>query len=159
MPQPIAEAIDGCVSGRQPWPLVLTGPAGIGKTAAGLCVLDLFGSRRMYTAWELAMVVRDARCGDPGAERQLWRDIANFGCVLLDDIGSRERVSDSQYDAVKLTLDTRHGAPLVVTSNLHIKQLLDVYDDRITSRLAAGTCPSTRDLRDMRIRSKAGATT
>src|SRR5262249_12878111 len=69
----------------------------------------------------------------------LWERIANAPLIVLDEIGSKERVSDHHYETVKGVLDKRHGRPLICISNLNLDEIKNVYDDRIASRLAAGT--------------------
>src|SRR5262249_54749715 len=143
----IREAVRQTVSGEWPWPLVLCGPAGTGKTCAALCLLDHAGGGFYYTAQGLCEEVIRAQQGrlfTPQTGRavppeELWRELGGCALVVLDELGARQAVSDFHYETVKRLLDEREGMPLVVISNLDPKQLLRVYDDRIVSRLAAGT--------------------
>ena len=48
-------------------------------------------------------------------------------------------VSDHHYETIKRCIDDRHGKPLVCISNLNMKELAGVYDDRVASRISAGT--------------------
>lgn len=74
------------------------------------------------------------------SETQFWATVAETPLLTLDDIGTRrEPVSDAHYERVKRVLDSREGKPTVVVSNLYLDELAKVYDDRLTSRLAAGT--------------------
>ena len=65
-----------------------------------------------------------------------------MACVL-DDVGQRTKVSDCQYDAIKIALDRREGRPLLITTNLSLFDLATVYDERISSRLMGGTVIET----------------
>ena len=56
-----------------------------------------------------------------------------------DDLGARDRVSDHAYETLKKVLDSREGRPLIALSNARLSELARVYDDRIASRLSAGT--------------------
>jgi DNA replication protein DnaC len=49
-------------------------------------------------------------------------------------------VSEAQYEVMQEFLSRRQGRPTVITGNLSIEQIAKVYDDRVASRLAAGTC-------------------
>ncbi len=62
-------------------------------------------------------------------------------CVL-DEIGVGSTASDFRLDALLEVLNTRcdHPVkPLIVTSNLEPKEIERAYDDRVASRILAGT--------------------
>lgn len=122
------------------------GTAGVGKTCAALCLLDYAdGTTDYFTAADLCETLIYAQQGklsdDDGTiyPSTLWRKIRRSVLVVLDEIACRDRVSDHHYEAVKRLIDERHGRPLVVCSNLDLSRVEKVYDDRIASRLAAGT--------------------
>ena len=58
--------------------------------------------------------------------------------TVVDELGTRA-LTDAMYDTLKRAIDDREGKPAVYISNKSIDQLHAVYDDRIASRLAAGT--------------------
>lgn len=136
------------VQGFRPWPLLLTGQTGSGKTCAALCMIDAYGGwYRTCLAWceELALAKRGeffkryANCEVkifPNALRQDW---TNQPLVALDDLGVRDKPTDHERETVKEALDGREGLPAVFISNLSLLELAKVYDDRIASRLGAGT--------------------
>ncbi len=80
----------------------------------------------------------EGRGGTLWPER-FWARLAAAPLVVLDELGCRERASDAHYEAVKTAIDERQGKPLVAITNLAIDQIATLYDDRISSRLAAGT--------------------
>lgn len=135
------------VCGELPWPLVLIGPAGTGKTCAALCLVD-HAHGRYWTAGDLCgLLIRaqDGRYewsnggyGGKWHPEDVWGWIATAPLVALDEIGTRA-VSDFAYETVKRVIDEREGKPLVVISNADLAALGRLYDDRIVSRLAAGT--------------------
>lgn len=57
---------------------------------------------------------------------------------MLDEIGTRE-ASGHRFDALLNLLEIRKGRPLILTGNLPVKEITKVYDDRILSRIFAGT--------------------
>ncbi len=142
----LGRVIRDCVDGSLPWPLVLIGKPGTGKTCAALCLLDHAGGL-YFTAAGLAGKILLAYKGElynPDSKLRvsaasLWEEIARTTLVVLDELGARQRVSDHAYECVYRVVDERSGRPLVVGSNLSLDVLAGLYDDRLTSRLAAGT--------------------
>ncbi len=142
----LRKVIGGCVRGNSPWPLVMTGEAGSGKTCAGLCIADFF--RGWYTTFThlhanvLMSKNGDLWCRGPAGvriwERDLWDRWASANICILDEIATR-KPTDSQYDTLKIALDKREGKPLVAISNLTMEEISTVCDDRIASRLDWGT--------------------
>ena len=145
------------VAGEADWPLFVHGPAGTGKTCACLCLLDHCDGGVYHTAASLCSVLIEAQQGRltwrfAGAvnaaaavawhrvvTEQFWGWLGRAPLVVLDELGSRDKVTDHHYDAVKRVLDERHGKPLAVASNHPLAALAKLYDDRVASRLAAGT--------------------
>lgn len=135
------------VLGEAPWPLVLLGPAGVGKSCAALALLDVSGGF-YYTAYDLGLEVASAQHGRlmdrgdeprPISQERLWKYFADAALIVLDELGSTAKVSSHHYECVKKLLDLREGKPLVVISNLGFESLGEIYDERITSRLGGGT--------------------
>lgn len=122
------------------WPITMLGPVGTGKTCAALCLLDLVGTRRYTTVQtmcdELIAAQRDDADRGP---TDWWHRWSRAKCCVLDELGTRDKVSEFQYECVKRAIDSREGAPLICISNATIGELANLYDDRIASRLAGGT--------------------
>jgi len=140
------------VYGQAPWPLLLLGGVGVGKTCAALCLLDVvYGGRVYMQTAELAQRIAAARCSDnPGSEWRFWEDWEKAKLVCLDEMGERMTVSDSAYGAVKRAIDLRLGKPAIYISNLKMSELAEVFDARIVSRLGAGTRVEMWDWPDRR---------
>ena len=124
------------------WPLTLIGPAGVGKTCLAWLLFDGCHGKRLYREVPdlLTWLIR----ADQGEDTLMssggfWSDWRGAKVAILDEIGARERVSDFHYETVKRAIDSREGQPLILVSNLTIGQIAKVYDDRIASRMAAGT--------------------
>lgn len=81
----------------------------------------------------------DGKCGGKVWPEAIWERIATAPLVVLDEIGCREKVTDAHYEIVKRAIDLRWGKPLVAISNIDLAELSPIYDDRIVSRLGAGT--------------------
>jgi hypothetical protein len=147
IPPKVAAAIRLLVAGEAPWPLLLHGPPGTGKTCAGLVLLDHAGGE-YFTAAGWARRLIDAqqgrlswqRDGVSGAvtEGMCWAAAGRAPLVVLDELGVRGQVSDHAYEAVKQMIDARRGRPFVAISNVDLDALAKVYDDRVASRLGCG---------------------
>lgn len=145
----VRSGIRDCITGKSGWPLYLHGPAGTGKTCAALALIDWVNGGEYWTANGLCSALIQSQNGRlewthegrGGAiwPEGFWRRMALTPLVVLDELGGRDRVSDHHYETVKTMFDVRHGKPLVVTSNLDIVRIETIYDDRVASRLSAGT--------------------
>jgi len=136
--EPLVDALRPVVTGSAPWPVLLTGAPGAGKTCAGLALCDISKTAFYITVEELCDVVVGKGRIDV---ETLWAKIETKDLVVLDELGCRSNVADLEYSAVKRLLDireTRHNRCLVAISNVETKHLIDLYDRRIHSRLACG---------------------
>ena len=141
----VKQAIVDCARGHTPWPLLFHGEAGSGKTCAGLCVVDHYGGwYQELPEWCVRLI--EARLGESRNSAgyrvwtsELWSYWRGTNLCVLDEVGTRETVSDHHFETLKKCLDLRLGKPLIVISNHGLKALAHIYDDRIASRLSAGT--------------------
>ena len=150
IPSDARALLKAVTTGQAPWPILMHGPVGTGKTCAALCVLDrcLF-SRRYFTAQKMCEDAAAALCHElyDGAGYAMstiafWMAWSRADIACLDEIGSRssrDKVSDHHYETVKRAIDERRGEPSIWISNLDPDGLAKVYDDRIASRLSEGT--------------------
>jgi hypothetical protein len=135
------------IQGERPWPLLLSGDVGAGKSAAALCLLDYAGGE-YYTAETLAAEFIAAQQGrverGPIGNKydvypeDLWGILDRAPLVVLDELATRSTVSDHHYNTVKRLIDLRLGKPFIAVTNCE-EHLLAAYDDRVVSRLRAGT--------------------
>lgn len=150
VPERIAEAMRDLAKHGEPWPLVLVGRTGGGKTCAALCAIDHFGGWYTELADFSELVLR-ARAGELQADGgyryttdDVWRRWSEANLTVIDEIGLRTP-TDNQFETLKRMLDRREGMPLIVISNFRLPELARVYDDRIVSRLACGTVIETTE--------------
>lgn len=165
--QGLRDVIRKLVTGESPWPLFLHGPAGSGKTCAGLCLLDhscglYYTASRLCDDYALSKggkfyYVREGHSSAVCWPQSFWGMISFAGLVVLDEIGCRDRVTDHHYEAIQGVLDNRAFKPLVCISNHDLDALGRIYDDRITSRIARGTVIELQG-RDRRLRCRQSST-
>ena len=122
------------------WPLFLFGFPGTGKTCAALCMADT-GRSAVYRRVPdmLDELIRMSKGDLKKDDAVWWTTWESVGIVILDELGSREQVSDFHYENVLKAIDSREDKPAIFISNLPIHKLVNIYDARIASRLAAGT--------------------
>lgn len=143
----VAAIIEDTCRGERPWPLVFIGRVGSGKSCAALALMDrVYASRTYRTVEQLAFDSIEAANGRrfdsmgrtiTAVElREQWSGAA---IACLDELGSRDKVTDYQFELVKRCIDDRHGKPTIFVSNKNLKEMVGIYDARISSRLAAGT--------------------
>ncbi len=168
-PHLVKPALDECLKalacGKAPWPLYLHGPAGGGKTAAALCLLDHCGpavasGKRAPEAHDPFAGYWDARKSAAlkvaADEERLWwsrdglggttswgdllRAVRQAPLVVFDEAGAaaNEFAASMLLEAV----DQRDGHPVrpfVFVSNHRPADLCRLLDDRLCSRVLCGT--------------------
>ncbi|MGZ0174330.1 MAG: ATP-binding protein [Planctomycetales bacterium] len=137
------------------WPIVMHGPAGTGKSCASACIFCRWPKSERVHWYRLEEFVRDivqCRKSPEGhvrktvqgqavyrTEATLW-SLADETAVLwcLDDFGTRT-VTEAGFDIVYQLIDRRTAKPTIVTSNLSLREIADLHDDRVADRLKAGS--------------------
>lgn len=138
----------------QRWPLVMTGPTGIGKTSAAAVLYGTFHQLPMWhRADDLLLAVSMGRkegvqvdtldhFGMTVRKSIKFQDFVNrvisCSCLFIDDLGTRAP-TEPMYGALFDLIEWRKDKPLCVTTNKNAVELAELYDDRIASRLSSGT--------------------
>lgn len=142
------------VAKTQQWPITLIGGVGTGKTSAAACMFGAFRRRPMWhRADDLLLSIAMGRVSGIEIEQlnewgELRRTSIPFSrfvsrvdgasCVFVDDLGTRSP-TEAMYQALFDLLEWRKNKPLVITTNKGLGAIAALYDDRIASRLRAGT--------------------
>lgn len=72
-------------------------------------------------------------------EQQFWRSrVDREEFLFIDDIGLRN-ATDSAFEIIFELVNRRVGLPTLFTSNCDLDGIASTYDDRVASRLSAGT--------------------
>jgi hypothetical protein len=153
--RPLVNVITELAAGRSRWPLFVTGCAGSGKTNVLRVVCDygsgLYGTLDDWFDGLLACVRGEARERSWSGELEVtpalyWRRLAEATLVAVDEVAHRGNVVahhfGTPYDHagfLKRLLDVREGLPLLVASNLPLEAAGAAYDERVASRLGAGS--------------------
>lgn len=130
-------------AGEREWPLLIFGEAGLGKTRAALALCDVCDSAAYYTVESLAdSIMASGRQDNTDPFEDCDSGLAVKEMAVLDEIGERGKPTDLHYQAIKKFADCRefhkHSVAVYIT-NARPEELADLFDDRIASRLTAGT--------------------
>lgn len=137
---------------------VFTGAPGTGKTHMACAMVKAILSAGFTATYaSLPRLTRDVRAtfGQPGSASGLLRRLISVDFLVLDEIDLHGS-SDSDYAMLYDVINGRYekpGHPTVAISNRTIDVLTRDLDERVVSRLLAGTAaltfdwPSRRDLR------------
>lgn len=132
------------------WPLYIWGGTGRGKTFAAALVYALWQNPAYWTSLvDLCDTLRGYQsnhtqmihCASQDLELShsgFWKKLRTIGLVVVDEIGSSEGKTQ-RYDAVLRLLDERASRPMILTGNVHPEKLPEIYDERVQSRILAGT--------------------
>lgn len=150
---------------RKHWPIYIQGPTGIGKTCTAAVVFrraiekalaraDQSGESLVWprwTRWESffdtlhairrtgswPVVTEDGRTFDC-RESSWWDRFSGHRLVVLDEIGL-QRQGPERVEAMLEFLERRRRRPLLITGNLSRPEVEARYDQRVASRLWAGS--------------------
>src|ERR1035441_4015290 len=110
IPSALREQMASVIDGAAPWPMTLLGAVGAGKTCAALALCDHV-YRSMYESFaghcDLLRMAQEGKLewysngqGGKTTAPQVWKGYRDAPLVVLDEIGSREKVSDFQYSCL-----------------------------------------------------------
>jgi DNA replication protein DnaC len=130
------------LAGQRP-SLLFSGPTGTGKTHVGAAIVRqrlLEGKPAKYLNWARVYATIRETYGTNGNEWAVLQDYFRYAFLLLDDLGSGS-LSDFERRCTFEILDQRisHSLPTIVTTNLSLKTISELLDDRIASRLSTFT--------------------
>lgn len=138
IPAGLRRVIGKLLSGLAPWPLLLHGPSGVGKSCAALAITDIVESSSFWEAEKLQTFVLNREFHEVENE---FLHIAKYELAVLDELGTRDRAGELAYSSVMRFIDAREAKnrSAVYVSNISPEGLRAIYDNRVFSRLTCGT--------------------
>jgi DNA replication protein DnaC len=142
----LRQTIKACLLGESPWPLLITGSCGCGKTCAALSACDHVSESHYATLSGFYRDLLAAQRGElhtsTGYKRSagsVWHDIESATLLVVDEIGLRATVSDPMFEAVRDLADMREHRATIYISNVAVEKIGEIFDARVLSRMACGT--------------------
>lgn len=125
--------------------LIFTGNTGAGKTFLTNCIANELLSQGKTVLYQTAPVmfdeITDAKFGREHAKFDLYENILNVDLLIIDDLGA-EKITDSKISELFNIINTRllnqnHKiTKTIISTNLNVDELFQIYTTRIGSRLA-----------------------
>ena len=125
--------------------LIFTGNTGVGKTFLTNCIANellKLGKTVLYqTAPVMFDEINDAKFGRDSAKFDLYENILNVDLLIIDDLGT-EKITESKITELFTIINTRllnqnHKiTKTIISTNLNVDELFQIYTTRIGSRLA-----------------------
>lgn len=120
--------------------IMLLGKTGLGKTHLSLAIANVAVNRGYYVCYGTSQnICEDLRAEMFGRDKKLIYtkdNVCECDLLILDDLGTE---IDNQYNIASIynIINTRilSGKPTIISTNYDFTELLDKYDQRITSRI------------------------
>lgn len=113
--------------------MYLFGQAGVGKSRGCLALCDHVPGSYYLTIEQVCTEVLERRDG------VTWRYLPDYTLIVVDELATRKTAGDLEYTALKRIADAREDLPTIYISNVTPAELVEIYDDRIASRIVCGT--------------------
>lgn len=123
--------------GTAPQGLLLHGSVGTGKTFASACISNyLMENGKTVLVMNLGLYLIKLKKEWDEAESNVLEYVKHCDLLVIDDFGV-EKVTEFVLDKVFALIDTRYRAekPLIITTNLSLKEITDKFGSRISDRL------------------------
>lgn len=123
--------------GTAPQGLLLHGSVGTGKTFASACISNyLMENGKTVLVMNLGLYLIKLKKEWDEAESNVLEYVKHCDLLVIDDFGV-EKVTEFVLDKAFALIDTRYRAekPLIITTNLSLKEITDKFGSRIADRL------------------------
>ena len=123
--------------GTAPQGLLLHGSVGTGKTFATACIANyLMENGKTVLVMNLGLYLIKLKKEWDEAESNVLEYVKKCDLLIIDDFGV-EKISEFVLDKAFALIDTRYRAekPLIITTNLSLKEITDKFGSRIADRL------------------------
>lgn len=123
--------------GTAPQGLLMHGSVGTGKTFASACIANyLMKNGKTVLVMNLGLYLIKLKKEWDEAESNVLEYVKNCDLLVIDDFGV-EKISEFVRDKAFALIDTRYRAekPLIITTNLSLKDIEEKFGSRIADRL------------------------
>lgn len=126
--------------------LYLSETLGFGKTYLSNCIANELlknGKTVLYqTAPILFDMILDYKFGKDNISQEAYQNIFNVDLLIIDDLGT-ESINSVKHSEIFTILNTRllnqnKITKTIISTNLSLKELYNIYDERILSRIVGG---------------------
>ena len=120
--------------------LLFTGTAGTGKTYLSSCIANELMKKGFSVLYQTSPVLLDNIMHykyDNQSSRELYENLFEVNLLVIDDLGT-ENASGAKFTEMFTILNTRMLKPntkTIISTNFTLKELSQIYDTRIMSRL------------------------
>jgi DNA replication protein DnaC len=136
--QRLVDALKVCSKGDES--VVIMGNTGCGKTHLAVAMMfDADSDSLFTTAPELLLEIRESfRDSSPQSEREIVDRYSRYPLLVLDDLGA-EKSTEWSITTLFLIIDRRirDCRKTIITTNLTMEQIEQVFGARVASRLSA----------------------
>ena len=118
--------------------IYIAGPTGVGKTVLIRCMAnELIQNGKVVRLTTAFKMNQDFKEFHKTRNEELLNKYLSAEYLFIDDLGTEPRYKDVTLEYLYLIINERKmkNLPTIITSNLNLKDLLDTYDERISSRI------------------------
>lgn len=121
--------------------IIICGKTGVGKTYLTECMLNEAVNQNIFsiyqTAFNLNQTFLEYHLAKLEQKNKILNPILTCDLLIIDDLGSENKMNNVTIEYLYLVLDTRlrNNLKTVITTNLNPDQVQNTYEDRVFSRI------------------------
>jgi DNA replication protein DnaC len=124
--------------------LLLSGATGTGKTFAAQIMTNVLSDRGFWVCYTTAFNMVNAfqkYVQSFGRDDLALNEFLDCDVLIIDDLGAEPVIKNVSGEHIYNIINERllHGRAFIVTTNLDPAAIMDKYDQRVASRILAGT--------------------